>query len=73
MTKVVLSHHTPLAALMPNDLRPKLKALTRGRTVTLEGFAAFIDGLEVSEEVKKRLKSLSPETYTGIASTLARH
>lgn len=51
----------------------KLKALTRGRTVTLEGFAAFIDGLEVSEEVKKRLKSLSPETYTGIASTLARH
>ena len=31
----------------------KLKALTRGRTVTLEGFAAFIDGLEVSEEVKK--------------------
>ncbi len=49
----------------------KLKALTRGRTVTLEDFATFIDGLEVKEEVKKVLKALSPEGYVGIAGKLA--
>ncbi|QQG38380.1 MAG: adenylosuccinate lyase [Candidatus Kaiserbacteria bacterium] len=50
----------------------KLKALTRGREVTLEDFAAFIDGLDVSAEVKKRLKSFAPESYIGLAEKIAR-
>jgi len=50
----------------------KLKALTRGKKVTLDDFAQFIDGLDVSAAVKKQLKSLTPETYTGAAADIAR-
>ncbi|MFO1081250.1 MAG: adenylosuccinate lyase [Reyranellaceae bacterium] len=49
----------------------KLKDLTRGRAVTLADLAAFIDGLDVRDEVKARLRALTPETYTGLASKLA--
>ena len=50
----------------------KLKALTRGKQVTMEDFAVFIDGLDIGPETKTRLKALRPETYTGLAATLAR-
>lgn len=50
----------------------KLKALTRGKQVMLEDLAAFIDGLDISPEVKARLRKLRPETYTGLAGVLAR-
>lgn len=50
----------------------KLKALTRGKQVTLEDLATFIDGLDVDPETKARLKALRPETYTGLAGMLAR-
>jgi adenylosuccinate lyase len=50
----------------------KLKALTRGKQVTLEDLATFIDGLDISPEMKARLRKLRPETYTGLAGTLAR-
>ena len=50
----------------------KLKALTRGKAVTLEDLTVFIDGLDVSPETKARLKVLRPETYTGLAGVLAR-
>ena len=49
----------------------KLKALTRGKQVTLDDFATFIDGLEVPAEVKKRLKELRPENYIGLAAEIA--
>lgn len=43
-----------------------LKALTRtNSTVTAESIAAFIDTLNVSDEVKAELKKLTPHTYTG--------
>lgn len=43
-----------------------LKELTRvNTTVTAESIAAFIDTLNVSDEVKVELKRLSPHTYTG--------
>ena len=43
-----------------------LKALTRNNTtITKETIVNFIEGLEVSEEVKKELKSLSPHNYIG--------
>ncbi len=50
----------------------KLKALTRGREVSLEDFAAFIDGLDVSADVKKRLKEFTPENYIGLAAKIAK-
>lgn len=43
-----------------------LKELTRVNTkVTAESIAAFIDTLNVSDEVKAELKRLSPHSYTG--------
>lgn len=49
-----------------------LKQLTRGQALTLDGLRAFIDTLDVSEQVKDELRALTPETYTGLAASLAR-
>jgi len=44
-----------------------LKSLTRGNAhVTRESLHKFIDTLKVSAAVKKELKTLTPENYTGI-------
>jgi len=44
-----------------------LKELTRtNTTITSESFKQFIQSLNVSDEVKKELLALTPETYTGI-------
>lgn len=44
-----------------------LKALTRTNTgITSESIKAFIDTLNVSDEVKKELKAITPHSYTGI-------
>jgi adenylosuccinate lyase len=50
----------------------KLKALTRGKQVTMQDLATFIDGLDIDAGTKARLKALRPETYTGLAGVLAR-
>ncbi len=50
----------------------QLSKLTRGRKVTMEDFGIFIDGLDVSESVRKELKQITPENYTGIAKLLAK-
>lgn len=48
-----------------------LKSLTRGVKVDQAALAVFIDGLaQVPEEVKKRMKALSPATYIGKAEVL---
>lgn len=45
----------------------RLKDLTRGKErITREDIAAFIQALDVGEEVKQELRALSPHTYTGI-------
>ena len=49
-----------------------LKELTRGKEVTMDDFAEFIDTLKVSEIVKKELKKFTPLTYIGIANKLAK-
>ncbi|MDQ2178380.1 adenylosuccinate lyase [Marinifilum sp. D714] len=44
-----------------------LKALTRTNThVTRESIAEFIDTLEISDDLKAQLKTISPDNYTGI-------
>ena len=43
-----------------------LKALTRGsQTINQQSIHAFIDGLEVSNEVKNELKMITPSNYIG--------
>ena len=49
----------------------KLKALTRGRAVTRELLQEFIVSLDIPGPEKQRLLSLTPETYTGLATRLA--
>lgn len=44
-----------------------LKDLTRTNSkITKDTLAEFVNNLDVDEEIKERLRSLSPETYTGI-------
>jgi adenylosuccinate lyase len=51
----------------------QLKALTRGRTgMSRESLHAFVDGLALPADAKKRLKALTPSTYIGLAAELAR-
>ena len=45
----------------------KLKALTRGQTVTPETLRAFLDTLELPAADKQRLANLTPADYIGIA------
>ncbi|HCE38456.1 MAG TPA: adenylosuccinate lyase, partial [Alcanivorax sp.] len=50
----------------------KLKELTRGKAITQEALADFIDGLAIPEDAKERLKALTPGGYTGNAGRQAR-
>jgi adenylosuccinate lyase len=45
----------------------KLKALTRGRRINAADMAEFIDTLELPEEVKQQLHTLTPANYIGNA------
>jgi adenylosuccinate lyase len=56
---------------LPNPYE-QLKALTRGRAITRETIAAFIDGLALPADEKARLKALTPASYVGLAATLAK-
>ncbi|MBD8512353.1 adenylosuccinate lyase [Photobacterium sp. CAU 1568] len=48
----------------------KLKELTRGKRVDGEGMRQFIDGLDLPEHEKTRLKSMTPANYIGDAIKL---
>ncbi len=50
----------------------KLKALSRGRRLGRAQFAAFIRGLRIPAAAKRRLLALTPATYTGLATALAK-
>ena len=49
-----------------------LKDLTRGQKLNEEKLNQFIDSLDVTESVKDEMKALTPESYTGIAESLAK-
>lgn len=49
----------------------KLKELTRGKKVAKETYLKFIDEIEVPEEIKIKLRELSPQTYIGLAKKLS--
>jgi adenylosuccinate lyase len=50
----------------------KLKALTRGRRITAEDMAEFINTLELPEEVRQQLRELTPASYIGNAAAQAK-
>lgn len=56
---------------LPNPYE-RLKELTRGKAITREAIAAFIDSLELPAAEKARLRALTPAAYTGAAAALAR-
>ena len=50
----------------------KLKALTRGRTITKEVLIAFVDTLDIPEHAKQTMRDLTPSNYIGNAVAQAR-
>ena len=48
----------------------RVKALTRGRDVTLADFRKLFDDLDVDEAVRQELRALSPATYVGLGDEL---
>ena len=50
----------------------KLKEVTRGKTVTAEAMHALIRSLEIPQAEKDRLLAMTPASYTGKATELAR-
>ena len=50
----------------------KLKALTRGQRLEADTLQSFILALEIPDDAKERLMSLTPDTYLGYAAALAK-
>jgi adenylosuccinate lyase len=50
----------------------RLKEFTRGRAITREAIAQFIETLEMPEAEKAQLRALTPGGYTGLAVQLAK-
>ena len=55
---------------LPNPSE-RLKALTRGKTITREAFHEFIETLEIPAAERERLLAMTPGSYTGNAVRLA--
>ena len=51
----------------------KLKALTRGQRLEAETLKSFILNLDIPDDAKERLMSLTPSTYLGYAAHLAKN
>jgi adenylosuccinate lyase len=47
-----------------------LKELTRGRRIGQAELIEFVDGLDIGDEAKGRLKALTPAGYSGLADAL---
>jgi adenylosuccinate lyase len=56
---------------LPNPYE-QLKELTRGKAITEESMRAFIAGLNLPEDDRQRLLAMTPASYTGLASALAK-
>ncbi|WP_254528880.1 adenylosuccinate lyase [Natrinema gelatinilyticum] len=52
------------------DAYERVKAVTRGKDVTLADFRELFDELDVDEDVREELHALTPAGYTGVASEL---
>jgi len=50
----------------------QLKSLTRGKEITRESYQAWVEALDVNENIKSKLRSLSPLTYIGLAEEIVK-
>ena len=50
----------------------EIKKLTRGKTINKDSYHELVDSLNISRASKNKLKKLTPATYIGIASKLAK-
>jgi adenylosuccinate lyase len=50
----------------------QLKALTRGKATTQQDLLDFLDSLDLPDEARTQLRTLTPLTYTGIAAAKAK-
>ncbi len=50
----------------------QLKALTRGRGISAGSLREFVAGLDLPADARERLLALTPDSYTGLATRLAR-
>ena len=48
-----------------------LKSLTRGKNLDAESYQVWVAGLAVDESVKMKLRTLSPQSYVGLAREIA--
>ena len=62
---------TILRAAGKPDAYESLKAQTRGRVLTESDYKAWCDSIDVDNATREKLKSLSPESYIGLAVKLA--
>jgi adenylosuccinate lyase len=58
---------TILRAAGKSDAYESLKEQTRGRVLTETDYKAWVGAIDVDDETRKRLQSLSPESYIGLA------
>ncbi|HLS91929.1 MAG TPA: adenylosuccinate lyase [Microbacterium sp.] len=49
-----------------------LKELTRGNRIGAEELQSFVDGLDIGDDAKARLRALTPAGYTGLAESVVR-
>jgi adenylosuccinate lyase len=56
---------------VPNPYE-QLKDLTRGKGITADALAEFIDRLPIPDDAKARLRAMTPSAYVGRAAELAR-
>ncbi len=61
---------TILRAVGRTDAYESLKHQTRGRVLTEADYRSWVDAIEVGDETRERLQSLSPESYIGLAIQL---
>jgi adenylosuccinate lyase len=61
---------TILRAAGKSDAYESLKEQTRGRVLTESDYKAWCDSIDVDDATRQKLKSLSPETYIGLATEL---
>jgi adenylosuccinate lyase len=61
---------TILRAAGRSDAYESLKEQTRGRVLTEAEYKSWCDTIDVDNTTRDKLKSLSPETYLGLAIKL---
>jgi len=61
---------TILRAAGKSDAYESLKEQTRGRVLAESDYKAWCESIDVDDATRKKLKSLSPETYIGLAIEL---